>query len=139
MSKEPEPKSSQFLEKLRRENLPLVKEMEEVNTNDEFVRQALELIWSVADFFTGSSPERSVILSAPSSFLVEMGLVSKKTAQKIEERVTRKREEGGKEEDVFNQIEIVNIGDGFELKESYMVEETFEGGNRFDQMVVEQE
>jgi len=138
MSKELEPNKPQFLERLRRGNLPLVKQMGEVNANDESVRQALELIWSVADFFTGGSPGGSVTLSAPSSFLVEMGLVSEKTAQKIEERVTRKLEEGGKEEDVFNQIEIVNRGDGFELRESYIVEETFEGGNRLDRMVVEQ-
>ena len=125
------------MENLTRKNFPLVKNEGEVSVDDPSVRQALELIWSVADFFTGRCVGSSVTLSAPSSFLVKIGLVSQITAEAIQGQVARKQEGGGSEEDVFNQIEIVNIGDGFELRESYKTEEIFNGENRLDRMIEE--
>jgi len=137
MNRELEQNKPSFLERLTRGNLPLVKQEGEIYADDPFVRQALELIWLVAKFFTEHCVGSSVTLSAPASLLVEMGLVSQRTAEAIQGQVARKREEGGSEEDVFNQIEIVNIGDGFELRESYKTEEIFNGGNRLDRMVKE--
>lgn len=133
---QPQKRVPEFIAALGQINGLFLDKKEPCNEEDERTQKLLEAIWSITSIFYPLGEEGEVILTAPSETLVDIGLVSPTTAERIKGRIIRKSETE-KEVDE-NVIKIRAVPGGFIVTETYMVEETYyEESVRLDTVIEE--